>query len=147
MYCTISVENCEQCPHIIIQELLNFPLKVPKLLDHLNLWNSHRRGFSQLASPHFLVIWLFCMIWCNSPNVVKNQSKSKKHQIKVYFIMTKWVWDFFLAFFNFWHNLHMFLDTMEPRTENKNSSLEIISDMWINCLICPQNANEKKKYL
>ena len=30
----------------------------------------------------------------------------------------------FLEFFNLWHNLQMFLDTMEPRTENKKSSLE-----------------------
>ena len=29
-----------------------------------------------------------------------------------------------LDFFNLWRNLPMFLDTMEPRTENKNSSLE-----------------------
>ena len=26
----------------------------------------------------------------------------------------------YLAFFNLWHDLHMFLDTMEPRTEDKN---------------------------
>ena len=30
----------------------------------------------------------------------------------------------FLAFFNLWRNLNMFLDIMEPRTENKKSSLE-----------------------
>ena len=29
-----------------------------------------------------------------------------------------------LDFFNLWRNLLMFLDTMEPRTENKSSSLE-----------------------
>ena len=49
----------------------------------------------------------------------------------------------FLEFSNLWRNLQMFLDTMEPRTENKNSSLEINcfdnvgSDMWNNCLNCP----------
>ena len=49
----------------------------------------------------------------------------------------------FLAFFNLWRNLHMFLDTMEPRTENKNLSLEtncfdnLDSDMLNNCLNCP----------
>ena len=44
----------------------------------------------------------------------------------------------------------MFLDSMEPRTENKNSSLEkkncfdnVGSDMWNNCLNCPQNYIEK----
>ena len=37
----------------------------------------------------------------------------------------------------------MFVDTMEPRKENKNSSLEkncfdnMGSDMWNNCLKCP----------
>ena len=42
----------------------------------------------------------------------------------------------FLEFFNLWRNLHMFLDTMEPRTENKKSSLDKNcfdnegSDMW-----------------
>ena len=30
----------------------------------------------------------------------------------------------FLAFFNLWRNLHMFLDIIEPSAENKNSSLE-----------------------
>ena len=30
----------------------------------------------------------------------------------------------FLAFFNLWRNLQTFLDTMEPRTENKNLGLE-----------------------
>ena len=49
----------------------------------------------------------------------------------------------FLAFFNLLRNLHMFLDTMEPRTENKNSSLEkncydnVSSGLWNNCLNCP----------
>ena len=37
----------------------------------------------------------------------------------------------FLEFFNLWRNLQMFLDTMEPRTENKNSSLEkTVLIMW-----------------
>ena len=27
----------------------------------------------------------------------------------------------FLSFFNLWHSLHMFLDTMEPRAENKKN--------------------------
>ena len=37
----------------------------------------------------------------------------------------------FLEFFNFWRNLQMFLDTMEPRTENKKSSLEkTVLVMW-----------------
>ena len=49
----------------------------------------------------------------------------------------------FLAFFNLWRNLQMFLDAMESRTENKNLSLEkngfdkVGSDMWNNCLNCP----------
>ena len=30
----------------------------------------------------------------------------------------------FLEFFNLWRNLQMFLDPMEPRTENKNSCLD-----------------------
>ena len=37
----------------------------------------------------------------------------------------------FLEYFNLWHNLQMFLDTMEPRKENKNSSLaKIVLIMW-----------------
>ena len=36
-----------------------------------------------------------------------------------------------LEFFNLWRNLQMFLDTMEPKTENKNSSLEkTVLIMW-----------------
>ena len=48
----------------------------------------------------------------------------------------------FLEFFNLWHNLQMFLYTMEPRTENKNSSLEkktfdnVGSCVWNDCLNC-----------
>ena len=30
----------------------------------------------------------------------------------------------FLAFFNFWRNLQMFLDTIKPKTENQNSNSE-----------------------
>ena len=43
----------------------------------------------------------------------------------------------------------MFLDTMEPRTENNNSSLEkncfdnVGSDMWNYCLNRPYNDIEK----
>ena len=49
----------------------------------------------------------------------------------------------FLFFFNLWRNLLMFLDIMEPRTENKNSSLEkncfdnVGPDMWNKYLNCP----------
>ena len=71
-------------------------------------------------------IVLFCIVW-----------------IKVYLVMTKWIrvnfWNFSICDAIF----QMFLDTMEPRTENKNSSLEkncfdnVSSDMWNNCLNCP----------
>ena len=63
--------------------------------------------------------------------------------VKVYFVITKWVWVNFLKFFTLWCNLQMFLDTMEPITENKHSSLEkncfdnVGSDMWNNCQNCP----------
>ena len=49
----------------------------------------------------------------------------------------------FFAFFNLWRNLRMFLDTMEPRAENKkikfrpNCFGDMGSDMWkisLNCL-------------
>ena len=35
-----------------------------------------------------------------------------------------WIFSFSFSFLNLWHNLQMFLDTMKPRTENKNRSFE-----------------------
>ena len=51
----------------------------------------------------------------------------------------------FLALHNLWRNLHMFLEILELRVENKKKSLEkicfdnVVSDVWQNDLICLEN--------